>query len=249
MSLSNVFRTHVSAGHRTIAPRKIVYQEVPPQADEHLLQQRQAEQLKDQAGRLQQQAEQAWKETQEKIRQEENDSQARIAAWAEEAKQQGYAEGFESGKQEGLEAWQQQISHAGRIIESAEQAFHERLNEAEPTVIDIAVQALEKMLGPEWLPDEHWRMQLSTAVSALREQGHIRVLVSAGEYEEVRMYKEELQSAAGSEQKVTIYPDAQMRQSQCVLETDFGKIDVSLETQLQELKKQLQAVVKEGMPV
>lgn len=249
MSLSNVFRTHVSAEHTTIAPRKIVYEEAPSQIDEHFLQQRKTEQLKAQAGRLQEQAEQAWKDTQEKIRQEEKDAQERIAAWAEEAKQQGHAEGFESGEQKGFEAWQEQIAHAGRIIESAEQAFHERLNEAEPTVIDIAVQALEKMLGPEWLPDEHWRMQLSTAVSSLREQGNIRVLVSAEDYEDVRMYKEELQSVAGSSQKVTIYPDAQMKEQQCVLETDFGKLDVSLDTQLQELKKQLQAVVKEGMPV
>lgn len=249
MSLSNVFRTHLSAEHRTIAPRKIVYEETPPQADEHFLKQRRAEQLKEQAARLHEQAEQAWKETQEKIRQEEIEAQNRIAAWAEEAKQQGYEEGFKSGEEKGFEAWQEQIGHAGRIIESAEQAFHERLNEAEPTVVDIAVQALEKMLGPEWLPDEHWRMQLSTAVSSLREQGNIRVLVSAGDYEDVRMYKEELQSAAGSDQKVTIYPDTQMKERQCVLETDFGKLDVSLDTQLQELKKQLQAVVKEGMPV
>lgn len=73
----------------------------------------------------------------------------------------------------------------------------------------------------------------------MREQSEVKVYVHPFYYEMLVQQKDELRAVFNQPTDIFIYPDEQLTENGCVIETPFGRIDASVDTQLQQIKQQL----------
>ncbi len=142
----------------------------------------------------------------------------------EEKKQQGYEDGLTEGK----------LEHAEKIIETVLSSV-EFIENIEKTLVDVVSASIEKILG-EFNKEDLVVGVVRQALSSVRGQQKIIIRVSPSDEKAVR---EALASMIDNNKGgfIDIVPDPRLKQSSCILESDLGVIDASLETQLTALRQ------------
>ena len=74
---------------------------------------------------------------------------------------------------------------------------------------------------------------------------HFVIKVSSNDYEELLERKDEIYGALNPAIEMEIFEDAKLTAMQCLIETDNGIVDVSLDVQLDNLITALKLMVKE----
>ena len=150
---------------------------------------------------------------------------ARVAEDAKAAyeseKARGYADGIAQGKAEIL------VQKLELVAESA--LFMER---AERTMADIVVKALKKFVeevGDKEMVCEIVRKSMRTIV---RNQRQIRVKVAPEQLENVKARIEAIMQDFPTLMHVDVVEDARISPTGCVVETDAGSVEASVEGQL-----------------
>ena len=171
------------------------------------------------------------------------EAQARMAAESqrlyEEKRQEGYDQGINEAMAQGnaIKAEAQSVLDAGyREVEEAKSAV-------EPEAVNLIINIIEKLLG------DAIRVNPAVVVSLIRQGfagstaasqgGHITIRVSDTDYPEVTANKEEITALAGGLAEIEIVRDLSLGPTDCVIDTPFGGIDVSLAPQFEALKENL----------
>lgn len=150
----------------------------------------------------------------------------------EEEKKRGFNEGMEAGNQK--------ISE--NMIESAARSV-ENFEEFENDIIEIVSDALKKILGEFDNRDLISRV-VKNALSTVRNQKKVTVIVNPGDGDTVRDKVKELLSLYPAIATIDVLTDPRIQAGGCKIETEIGVVDASLETQLEAIKKSLAKVVK-----
>nr|WP_144920133.1 flagellar assembly protein FliH [Paenibacillus bovis] len=190
-----------------------------------------------------QMVQQAQLQVQEMMKQIEKEK----ADWESEKKilaEIAYAEGFENGKKDGqasgYEEYVDLISHAQQIVESSKTAFVEHVEQAEKSILEIAIAASEKIMRTSLMEDKQKFIPIVTsALKEVREYKEIQIHVHPAQYESLLAEKKELEAVFPHNTQCFIYPNAELEEFTCLIESDKGRIDASLSTQLIELKEAL----------
>lgn len=163
------------------------------------------------------------------------------------AREQGYQEGFTQGHRDGQQDYEHLIEQAKTIISQSEQEFEKTIDSAEPVMIDLAAALTRRMIGMslEEKP-EIWSSLLKQVMVEVREHEHVKLYVHPDWYLQTSQQKEELEQLLSHTEKLYIYPDAGLMENGCMVESKHGRIDATLDRQLQELKTQLLEKWKEG---
>lgn len=160
--------------------------------------------------------------------------------YIEQAKEAGFTEGFEIGKQESLDQYKQLIQNANKIIESATKDYHSTIENSEETILELAVHVAQKIIKKDLSENQETFISIvNTAVTEVKNQSKISIYVHSEKYELVIGQKEEIARLAGEETDLSIYINDDLNEDSCYIEHPFGKIDSSIDTQLQELRKAL----------
>jgi flagellar assembly protein FliH len=176
----------------------------------------------------------------EQIEQERN-------AWIREREQlfeqvrlEGYAEGLELGRQEALKQYQANIEEAQRIIDLANKDYDEKVQSSEETILALSIKLAEKVISTKLLESrENFLPLVKQALNEVKEYENIKIHVHPTSYELLLSQKEELNLLVTNDTDISIYANAELEVNACFIESAFGRIDVSVDTQLQQLKKQL----------
>ncbi|WP_158413460.1 flagellar assembly protein FliH [Gracilibacillus boraciitolerans] len=164
----------------------------------------------------------------------------------QKAQQDGYQQGFEQGKQDSLEQYQAIIHDAVDVLENAKKEYHKIVAESDETVLQIAMTTSEKVLHQ--LLDEEPSRFLAVAksvVEQVKDHPKIKLFVSSKYFSLLLDNKDELNSLIQSDIEFMIYPSTDLIGEQIVIETPFGRIDASVDSQLQEIRSRLFHVVEE----
>ena len=138
----------------------------------------------------------------------------------EERFQQGYEDGVEAGKMENAEKMMETVLAAVEFIESIEN-----------TVVSVVNQSIRKIIGE--LDDEtRIKRIVGTALNTVR--GQQRVTVRVNPAEEPTVSKALAAMTSGS--YLTVVADPRLGPDSCILESELGVVDASLETQLKALE-------------
>ena len=86
---------------------------------------------------------------------------------------------------------------------------------------------------------------INVAMHDLDNSKHFVVKVSGDDYEDIAERKEEIYGALNPNIDIEIFEDAKLLPMQCLIETDNGIVDISLDVQLDNLKKALKLMVQE----
>jgi len=189
-------------------------------------------------------------------REEEEAALAAAAALREEARRQGYEDGFKEGYAEGLVRGEAAgLAQAGGRIEEAahraqniialaqEQATQGLLN-AERQLLDLAVAIARRILGQEIARDQTAVLPIvQAALTKVRDQEQITVRVNPENYEAVLAARLQLQASLTRDNALTVAADSSLAQGDCVLETPYGKVDARIDTQLELVKTALKELI------
>lgn len=245
-------------GARTISVKKIkpidlneesttteVQEDMPMQVEEQakLI----LEQSEYQAQQMIQEAENNAKAIREQLEQEQQYVYNELEQLKQEAKQQGYEDGYQQGLDAGRLQYEEAMAQATNIIQASQKDYADVIEQAQPTIVELAFTISEKLIGTTFNQNsEAWTNLVQKAILEVREQEEIKVYVHPDWYERTIQHKNELITLLSHSEQLYIYPDPQLREHGCIIETPFGRIDASLDSQLTELKHVLLEKLKEG---
>lgn len=154
----------------------------------------------------------------------------------EEAKNQGFQEGERLGRQEADAL----ISEYRSREKQLEEEYARKMEELEPEFIETLTGIYEHIFKVDLT--KYHNLVTNLLVSAMQKIENTRnflVHVSRQDYEDVMTCKDRIRAEAGGSASVEIVEDAMLSESQCLIETETGIYDCSLDTQLAELSRKL----------
>jgi type III secretion protein L len=155
-------------------------------------------------------------------------------AKAEHARQreQGYRDGVEQGKAEMAEKLVATMGQSALYFAKVEQAL-----------VDVVLKAVARVIGEV---DDRERVEriVRKALELLRSQSQVRVKVPPAQSEWLQSRVETLLQSFPRIQFLEVEADARLPGDGCVLETELGVIDATVQTQLRAIEKALIQAIK-----
>ena len=200
--------------------------------------------LQDELMELRAQKNQLLKETQEQIEKERADWETEKAEWIDQAKQAGFQEGLNLGKQAGAKEYEALIQQMNDIVASARNDYHDTIDHAEEDILEIGIQIAGKIMKRTINEDRTTFLPLvRAAIQEVKNQPAISIYLHPDDYEYVLAQKDELMRMLDQHATLSIGIDDSLSAGSCVIEHPYGKIDASIDTQLESIRIQLQEVL------
>jgi flagellar assembly protein FliH len=191
-------------------------------------------------------AEEEAKRILEQVELERRQAQLDIEQLKQEATEQGYQDGFTQGQNEGFRSYSSLIEQAHAIIAQSELEYEKTIESAEPVIVELATALANRMVDQQLdVNPEIWASLLKQVMSEVREHENVRIYVHPDWFERTSHQKEELEQLLSHTENLFIYPDAGLMSNGCVIESKYGRIEASVDKQLEELKTQLLVKLKE----
>lgn len=194
----------------------------------------------------------------EKAREDANEFLAQAQAQADELLRQANAESelikeraFEEGKNAGyIEGMQKAASE----MEKKKAAFEEecsqtreeyrrQFSQMEPELVNVILEVVSKAVGVLSVDKKGIIGKLvDDAFNHMESSREYIVRLSARDYEVLLPFKEELMKRVPGSSSIELVRDATLGKNECLIETDGGIFDCSLDTQLQNLIQDLKVL-------
>jgi flagellar assembly protein FliH len=198
------------------------------------------ENAKVEAETLKREAQLYYETVQQQIAQEKENWEDEKQQFVEMARKEGYEIGLQQGYQDGLAQYHQLIEQAKQIVESAHNEYYQQIEAANETIFLIGLKVAEKILDVHLSKnDEHLVSLVKRAIREVREHSEVKIYVHPTYYDVVISQKDELKEIFNQEVDLFIYPDAQLSEHGCIIESPFGRIDASIDIQLKQIKEKL----------
>lgn len=191
----------------------------------------------------------------EKMRQTAlEDIEAMQVAWEQEKlalQQQAYEEAFQAGYEEGrnkaISEMHDSIQTANAAIQSAHDNAKAYLESQERVILEIAMRAASRILGKVLTDDEESFLSIvRRGLKEAREMKEIKLYVSLDHYDIVSSNRAELSAIFPPDIPFLIFANDDFQAEDCIIETNHGRIVVSVDEQLNELKEQLVELMESG---
>lgn len=160
-----------------------------------------------------------------------------------QAQLDGYEAGFVAGESQASAIYETKLAEAQRMLEHAQAEVQSSIEKNEPFLIDLAVTIVERILGQKLAEADVIFAMMKQILQEVREFEMVKVYVHPHWYEQLVFRKEELYQCLVSCKDFQIIPDIHSPESSCIIMTNAGRLDASLDTQLKELKHQLTSVI------
>ena len=154
-----------------------------------------------------------------------------------DGKKEGYNDGYEIGYNEGKEASEKLIEEALEIKNQYIQIRNQVLKETEKDIIELIITIYEKVLYKKVEEDEELIVSLVLkGIDNLEVSEKLTIIVSQEDYETVEKSKNLILAKASLIDELDIRVNSDMKKGDCMIETSMGSVDVSINSQLEEVK-------------
>lgn len=157
----------------------------------------------------------------------------------QQAQQQGYQDGFESGRKDSEEQYAKLIDQAKAVVDLSKMDYKATVEQSEEVIVRLGLKVAEKILRIELQQDGQYLNIVKGVLKEVKDKPSISVYSHPDDYQIVLEHKEELTNIVNTKADLSIYPDSSLERGSCLVETPFGKIDASVDSQLQELRNKL----------
>jgi len=159
----------------------------------------------------------------------------------EEGYEEGYHDGLEKGqkkgREEGLAEFKKQLSHFDDIIRKTRNELDRDAGELKRDLIDLIIKAVETILNTEvQINPEIINNIISPILKELSDFGEITIRVNP---ELTRYIVEEDFEDRYVSKELNFVADSSLLPGDCIIDTELGGLDASIETKLNQLKKEL----------
>ena len=143
----------------------------------------------------------------------------------EAMKKQGYEDGLEEGR----------LEHAEKIMDTAMKAI-DYFESMEKSIAGLVTRCLEKVIGE--IDDEELILRIvRSGLAIARNEKRVAVRVSVDDLEAVKDATSRLLQAYPGISVLDITADSRLSRGACLLESELGVVDASLNTQLEAIKR------------
>lgn len=175
-------------------------------------------------------------------------------AWEQEKnalQQQAYDEGFQIGYEEGRNKSLSDMSNAVKIANETTDQSHENalryLESQERVILEIAMRAASRILGESLEDnDDAYLSLVKRGLKEVREAKEIKIYVSLDDFEVISSNRAELSSIFPPDIPFLLFVNDDFDMKDCIIETNQGRIVVSVDEQLSELKEKLVELLESG---
>jgi flagellar assembly protein FliH len=174
----------------------------------------------------------------------------------DEAYKLGHEEGFNQGQEDGIcqgkaialeqvkTNIEESVRRAQQLIQAADDEATRMIAAAERQIIDLALVVTRKILRREIEDNPVITLPIvKAALDKVKDQDEITIRVSPLSYDFVLLGKQELQTTLLRECSLTIIADENLNEGDCIIETPYGTIDATIDSQLENLISSLQEIM------
>ncbi len=168
-------------------------------------------------------------------------------AWVQDKialEERAYDDGFRQGQQEGMDKgyqeYQKLIALAKDIIATAKDDCQKHIHTSEKIILQLGMATAEKIIGETLSEREEIILPIvKRALNEARDCVMVELFVHPKHYHFLRSESENLMSVFPKESDLYIIPDDKLQPDNCIIETELGRIDASIDTQLNQIKTRL----------
>lgn len=165
-------------------------------------------------------------------------------AEAEKIKEQAHIEGYEEGSKQAIIELDKHIASKNKeydeLKKNLEEDYENMRKELEPQLVETLLTVFTKVTHT--MADANRDTILHLVDSVMRNteiSKHFLIKVSKEDYQFMLNSKEKLYEHVSKNVSIEIYQDSNLKRNQCIIETDAGVFDCSLDIQLENLVKEL----------
>ncbi len=167
--------------------------------------------------------------------------QARLAALEREAFAKGYEQGERAGAEAGLKRADAMLRRLAQTIEELADVRRSMIRQTERQMVELALAIARRIVRREVALDSELTVAMArVALERLGDSTSVTIRLNPDDYETTAGRREAL--LPGSH--VTVVPDTAVSRGGCLVQSDFGYVDASIDAQFQELARAL--LVEEG---
>lgn len=158
---------------------------------------------------------------------------------ADSGREQGYKEGYNKGTQE-FEALKKELEEEKIRLK---QEYDEQVLKIEPVLVDTILKVFEKVTYV--LSEDNKDLVLNLVNSVLTKSEvskEFLIKVSSYDYDNLVSNREKIYGAVSKKVQIEIIEEASFEKNQCVIESDSGIYDCSLDVQMNNLIETIRAI-------
>ena len=164
----------------------------------------------------------------------------------QEAYDEGFGQGYEDGVNKANEAMAEMQKTANEVIIHAQENARKYLDDQEAVILELGLTAAERILGTSLERDDQLFVSIvKRGLKEAREMKEIKIYVSPVYYELITKNRDELAEMFPPDVPFLIFVDEDLENdTDCFIETNHGRIVVSIEDQLNELRLKLHEILE-----
>lgn len=157
----------------------------------------------------------------------------------QQEQKRGYEEGYEEGLLQGKQEYEHVLAMSRNIVDETKNQYYEYINQSEEVIFELGFTLAETILNEQLQRDESFLSLVARSLKEVREHKEIQLFVSPKKYEYVCEHKRELFDLLNGEAGLFIYADENLQEMDCVIDSSYGRLVASFDSQLTEMKKKL----------
>ncbi len=182
------------------------------------------------------------------------DIAAMQAAWQEEKsvlQQEAYEEAFQLGYKEGRDKvvaeMTSSVQIANDVTKKAQENAEQYQASQERVILELAMRTAERIIGESLEAEQSKFLSIvKRALKEAREMKEIKLYVSLDYYQMVSNHRAELASIFPPDVPFLIFANEDFEATECYIETNHGRIVVTIDDQLNEIREQLIEIMESG---
>lgn len=158
-------------------------------------------------------------------------------AKADSIKKQAYEQGYSEGHNIGKAEYDKLIAEALDIKKRAYEEYERTFRNMEGEIVELVLEIAKKVIGAEIKADKHNVVNLAKqAIDKCTNKENIVLYVSDDDYDYIKAHREELLKELEIIDEVSIKKDMSLKAGGCIVQTQYGLIDTSVETQIRKIE-------------
>ena len=172
-----------------------------------------------------------------------NAAQLNADAMKNLARQDGEKEGYNEGTQRAAKELQEAQMQMNATVDRIQNEYQEMQLQMEREIVDMCLPVFEHVFQAELSgrKDVIYHL-LDHCIMKIERTGQMQIKVSDANADFIKSKKEEIQGKIGAEVGLDIIADPLLNDSQCIIETDGGIFDCSIDTELDNLIREIRAL-------
>jgi len=176
-------------------------------------------------------------------------AQEKISVHMMEVEQQAKEEGYRNGERLAQKHYQSLIQEAEQLKRDSAQLYENTVRSMEGQMVETILEIARKVIGSELSQNRDVIVGLlRKTLLSTSPNGEIIVTVSPEDYETVMENKERLTEGVQNIRDLVIKKDNSLQRGGCIVETGFGSIDSSVETQLKAIEDTFRDILGDPAP-